>query len=39
MILGSRAINLKTVVYDNVFCSDSRKIGHHFEKERSYLSC
>lgn len=39
MILQSGAINVRTMVYDNVFCSDSRKIGHHFEKEGRYLSC
>lgn len=33
MILQFR---VKTVVYDNVFCSDSRKIGHRFGKERNY---
>jgi len=35
MILQSSAINVKNMVYDNVFCSDGRKIGHHLEKERS----
>lgn len=35
MILWSRAINVKTMVYDNAFCSDSRKIGHNFERKEA----